>query len=73
MGLANIAGPTQTVVLGALLIVGVLRPVIAARLVAPGLRLGGAGPASESEGNRSDERHGGTVPPDRAETQRRKP
>ena len=27
MGLANIAGPTQTVVLGALLIVGVLRPV----------------------------------------------
>jgi len=29
MGLANIAGPTQTVVLGALLIVGVLRPLIA--------------------------------------------
>ncbi|MBV9288006.1 MAG: ABC transporter permease [Hyphomicrobiales bacterium] len=28
MGLANIAGPTQTIVLGALLIVGVLRPVI---------------------------------------------
>ena len=28
MGLANIAGPTQTVVLGALLIIGVLRPVI---------------------------------------------
>jgi rhamnose transport system permease protein len=38
MGLANIAGPTQTVVLGALLIVGVLRPVIVAAL-APGLRL----------------------------------
>jgi rhamnose transport system permease protein len=38
MGLANIAGPTQTVVLGALLIVGVLRPVILAAL-APGLRL----------------------------------
>ena len=29
MGLANIAGPTQTVVLGALLIIGVLRPLIA--------------------------------------------
>ncbi len=29
MGLANVAGPTQTVVFGALLIVGVLRPVIA--------------------------------------------
>jgi rhamnose transport system permease protein len=28
MGLANIPGPTQTIVLGALLIVGVLRPVI---------------------------------------------
>jgi rhamnose transport system permease protein len=28
MGLANIAGPTQTVVLGALLIIGVLRPLI---------------------------------------------
>ena len=28
MGLANIGGPTQTVVLGALLIVGVLRPAI---------------------------------------------
>jgi rhamnose transport system permease protein len=42
MGLANIAGPTQTVVLGALLIVGVLRPLImtgiayARRLVRPG-------------------------------------
>ena len=31
MGLANIAGPTQTVVFGALLIVGVLRPLIVAR------------------------------------------
>jgi rhamnose transport system permease protein len=29
MGLANIPGPTQTVVLGALLIIGVLRPLIA--------------------------------------------
>jgi len=38
MGLANIAGPTQTVVLGALLIVGVLRPVILHALK-PGLRL----------------------------------
>jgi rhamnose transport system permease protein len=28
MGLANIAGPTQTIVLGALLIVGVLRPIL---------------------------------------------
>ena len=28
MGLANIGGPTQTVVLGLLLIIGVLRPVI---------------------------------------------
>lgn len=28
MGLANIAGPTQTVVLGGLLIVGVLRPIL---------------------------------------------
>jgi rhamnose transport system permease protein len=34
MGLANIPGPTQTVVLGFLLIVGVLRPVIA-RLFRP--------------------------------------
>jgi len=28
MGLANVAGPTQTIVLGALLIVGVLRPIL---------------------------------------------
>jgi len=28
MGLANIAGPTQTIVLGGLLIVGVLRPIL---------------------------------------------
>jgi rhamnose transport system permease protein len=28
MGLANIAGPTQTIVLGVLLIVGVLRPIV---------------------------------------------
>ena len=35
MGLANIAGPTQTVVFGALLIAGVLRP-LAARLIAQG-------------------------------------
>jgi rhamnose transport system permease protein len=38
MGLANIGGPTQTVVLGALLVAGVLRPVIGnalARLVRP--------------------------------------
>lgn len=32
MGLANIGGPTQTVVLGALLVAGVLRPVIASGL-----------------------------------------
>ena len=32
MGLANIAGPTQTVVLGALLVAGVLRPAAAAAL-----------------------------------------
>ena len=32
MGLANIGGPTQTVVLGALLVAGVLRPVIASAL-----------------------------------------
>ena len=31
MGLANIAGPTQTVVFGALLVVGVLRPIAHAR------------------------------------------
>jgi rhamnose transport system permease protein len=37
MGLANVAGPTQTVVLGALLIVGVLRPVIT-RALALGFR-----------------------------------
>ena len=30
MGLANIAGPTQTIVLGGLLIVGVLRPILSA-------------------------------------------
>ena len=41
MGLANVAGPTQTVVFGALLIVGVLRPVIA-RALALGLRLAAA-------------------------------
>ena len=29
MGLANIAGPSQTVVFGALLVLGVLRPVLA--------------------------------------------
>jgi rhamnose transport system permease protein len=28
MGLANVAGPTQTIVLGALLIIGVLRPIL---------------------------------------------
>jgi hypothetical protein len=28
MGLANVAGPTQTIVLGTLLIVGVLRPIL---------------------------------------------
>ena len=28
MGLANVPGPTQTIVLGALLIVGVLRPIL---------------------------------------------
>jgi rhamnose transport system permease protein len=33
MGLANIGGPTQTVVLGALLVAGVLRPVIGAALL----------------------------------------
>jgi rhamnose transport system permease protein len=38
MGLANIAGPTQTVVLGALLIAGVLRPLIV-QAAAHGLRL----------------------------------
>jgi rhamnose transport system permease protein len=38
MGLANIAGPIQTVVLGALLIVGVLRPVILGA-IATGYRL----------------------------------
>jgi len=37
MGLANIGGPTQTVVLGALLVAGVLRPLIASAL----LRLAG--------------------------------
>ncbi len=43
MGLANIAGPTQTVVLGTLLILGVLRPLIARslsharRLLAPAI------------------------------------
>jgi rhamnose transport system permease protein len=42
MGLANIPGPTQTVVLGALLVAGVLRPAAAAavarvrNLTAPG-------------------------------------
>jgi rhamnose transport system permease protein len=35
MGLANIPGPTQTVVLGLLLIVGVLRPLLANFLVHP--------------------------------------
>ena len=40
MGLANMAGPTQTVVLGALLIIGVLRPLIGARhrATAPAVR-----------------------------------
>lgn len=33
MGLANIGGPTQTVVLGALLVAGVLRPVIASAVL----------------------------------------
>jgi rhamnose transport system permease protein len=33
MGLANIGGPTQTVVLGALLVAGVLRPVITSALM----------------------------------------
>ena len=43
MGLANIAGPTQTVVFGALLIAGVLRP-LAARLIAHGRTRLGAPP-----------------------------
>ena len=43
MGLANIAGPTQTVVFGALLIAGVLRP-LAARLIARGRVRVGARP-----------------------------
>jgi rhamnose transport system permease protein len=38
MGLANIAGPTQTIVLGGLLIAGVLRPTIF-RAIARGFRL----------------------------------
>jgi rhamnose transport system permease protein len=38
MGLANIAGPTQTVVFGALLILGVLRPVIV-RVIAHAYRV----------------------------------
>src|SRR4029079_8742713 len=44
MGLANIAGPTQTVVLGALLVLGVLRPAIV-NAIAHGRRLLAPGPA----------------------------
>ncbi|HTW26560.1 MAG TPA: ABC transporter permease [Acetobacteraceae bacterium] len=46
MGLANIGGPTQTVVLGALLVVGVLRP-LALRLLR---RLSAHGPFSSRAG-----------------------
>jgi rhamnose transport system permease protein len=47
MGLANIAGPTQTIVLGGLLIVGVLRPVIF-RAAAGAYRLMSPRPAGAS-------------------------
>lgn len=45
MGLANIAGPTQTVVLGTLLVLGVLRPVIA-NVIVHGRRLMAASTAA---------------------------
>ena len=51
MGLANVPGPTQTVVFGALLIVGVLRPVIA-RLIAHALRSGVPVPPRRELGRR---------------------
>jgi rhamnose transport system permease protein len=49
MGLANIGGPTQTVVLGALLVGGVLRPAFAAAL-ARLRRPAAAAPAAAREG-----------------------
>jgi rhamnose transport system permease protein len=47
MGLANIAGPTQTIVLGGLLIIGVLRPILF-RGVVRGYRLAFSRPAVAS-------------------------